>query len=87
MHAQQPQNSHSVCLRQAHVGHVTMRATFAVAPYRGVWRVTLDGAFYGDYRSKQNALDGLSDKSHALKTAGVVVNVITSIEATQENPR
>jgi hypothetical protein len=51
-------------------------STFCVALYRGIWRVTLDGKFYGDYRSKQNALDSLNEKSRALENAGVVVNVV-----------
>ncbi|WP_395646135.1 hypothetical protein [Terricaulis sp.] len=45
-----------------------------------IWRVTLDGVFFGDYRSKQNALKGVEDAREALETKGrgskVVMGVI-----------
>ncbi len=32
-------------------------STFNVGRRRGVWRVTRDGAFYGDYPVRQSAMD------------------------------
>jgi hypothetical protein len=43
---------------------------------RGIWRVTLDGAFYGDYRSARHASDSVEAAALALRKAGRVVNVI-----------
>ncbi len=30
---------------------------FTIGPHRGVWRVTRDGAFYGDFPVRQSAVD------------------------------
>ena len=62
-------------------------ATFSVAQHHGIWRVTLDGVFFGDYRSKQNALEGLRDKSTALEKVGAAVKVLTPGDATQDETR
>jgi hypothetical protein len=53
-----------------------LRSTFEIAERHGIWRVTLDGVFFGDYRSQANALDGLGDAQRALAAAGRVVNVV-----------
>lgn len=52
------------------------RSTFQIALRHGIWRVTLDGAFFGDYRSKAHALEGLGDAQRALTAAGRVVNIV-----------
>lgn len=59
------------------------RATFKVMLHRSIWRVTLDDEFFGDYRSKQNALDGLYDKTIALQNAGAVVSVVAPQDDTR----
>ncbi len=55
-------------------------SVFVVSFIRMIWRVTLDGVFFGDYRSKQNALKGVEDAREALETKGrgskVVMGVI-----------
>jgi len=43
---------------------------------RRIWRVTLDGAFYGDYRSARHASDSVEAAALALRKSGRVVNVI-----------
>jgi hypothetical protein len=53
-----------------------LRSTFEIAERHGIWRVTLDGVFFGDYRSQANALDGLGDAQRALTSAGRVVSVV-----------
>ena len=40
---------------------IAPRSTFQIALRHGIWRVTLDGAFFGDYRSKTHAIEGLDD--------------------------
>jgi hypothetical protein len=51
-------------------------STFRLATRHGIWRVTLDGAFFGDYRSKQHALEGLEDARRALVGAGRDVEIV-----------
>lgn len=53
------------------------RSTFQIALRHGIWRVTLDGAFFGDYRSKAHAIAGLEDARRALIAAGRVLNVVS----------
>jgi hypothetical protein len=45
---------------------------------RGVWRLTLDGAFYGDYRSQRHASESAEAAAAALRNEGHSVNIITS---------
>lgn len=63
------------------------RSTFCLALHHGIWRVTLDGAFFGDYRSKQNALDGLYDATVALQKTGGVVSIVAPTDAAQDETR
>jgi hypothetical protein len=55
---------------------VTQQDTvFRVTFSRLIWRVTLDGAFFGDYRSKQNALKSIEEaqqKNVSLRRAKVL---------------
>ncbi len=37
---------------------------------RGIWRVTLDGAFYGDYRSKRHATESADAAAMTIRKAG-----------------
>lgn len=48
-----------------------LRITFS----RGIWRVTLDGAFYGDYRSRRHAGDSADAAAAALRSQGRVVTI------------
>jgi hypothetical protein len=48
--------------------HVKLRA--------GVWSVSLDGAFYGDYRAKDWAVEAAKAKAHALRGQGLTVRVL-----------
>lgn len=55
-------------------------AVFVVSFTRQIWHVALDGVFFGDYRSKQNALKGVEEAREALEASGrgskVVMGVI-----------
>ncbi|GAM97126.1 hypothetical protein U91I_00750 [alpha proteobacterium U9-1i] len=44
---------------------------------RGIWRVTVDGAFYGDYRTARHANDSAEAAAVALRQTGRVVKVLT----------
>lgn len=42
-----------------------------------IWRVTLDGAFYGDYRSERHATESVEAAAAALRKSGRVVQIKT----------
>jgi len=43
---------------------------------RGVWRVTLDDKFYGDYRSEMHAAESADSAASSLREGGRVVHVL-----------
>ncbi len=43
---------------------------------RGIWRVTLNGRFYGDYREKRHALDAIDDARRTQESEGRRVSVV-----------
>jgi hypothetical protein len=51
-------------------------STFELKVHHGIWRVTLDGLFFGDYRSKANAVEGIGESQRALAGAGRFVKII-----------
>ena len=51
-------------------------STLSTALHRGIWRVTLDGAFYGDYRSARHASESVEAAALSLRKSGRVVNII-----------
>jgi hypothetical protein len=55
-------------------------ATFQIMFSRSIWRVTLDGAFYGDYRSRDQAREGVDAAALALRARGRVVNIVAPTE-------
>jgi hypothetical protein len=57
-----------------------LNSTFQLALRHGIWRVTLDGVFFGDYRSKAHALDGLADARRALAAGGRSIDVLMPAE-------
>lgn len=48
-----------------------------IALRRRIWRVTLDGAFYGDYRSESHAIRSAEAAAASLRTAGRSVKTVT----------
>jgi len=46
---------------------------------RRVWRVTLDGVFYGDYRSERHAADSVQAAAAALRKSGRLVHITTAL--------
>ena len=51
------------------------KSLFQLTRRHQIWRVTLDGVFFGDYRSKQQAMDGVADARRALDAAGRTVEI------------
>lgn len=54
-------------------------AKMFVELHRGVWRVSLDGTFYGDYSMRQLAISAAEEKALALRLRGrqVVLLVVS----------
>jgi hypothetical protein len=51
-------------------------STFHITFSRRIWRVTLDGAFYGDYRSCRHATESAEAAAAALRTQGRTVTIV-----------
>jgi hypothetical protein len=51
-------------------------STLQITLRRGIWRVTLDGAFYGDYRTSRHASDSVNAAAAALRAKGSVVTIV-----------
>ena len=53
-------------------------STLLITLNRRIWRITLDGAFYGDYRTERHANDSAVAAATALRGKGRTVNVVTA---------
>ena len=53
-------------------------STLLITLKRRVWRLTLDGAFYGDYRSQRHAAASANAAAIALRSDGHTVEIVTS---------
>jgi hypothetical protein len=52
---------------------------FQISLRHGIWRVTLDGAFYGDYRSQADATDSAEAAAATLREQGRIVTVVAPV--------
>lgn len=55
-------------------------SVFHLAVRHQIWRVTLDGAFFGDYRSKSQAMEGVDEARRAMKTVGRTATVSEAVQ-------
>lgn len=53
-----------------------MAVVFVVTLRHGIWRITKDGVFYGDYRTKAHAIEGAEAARKALKQAGRTAKIV-----------
>lgn len=53
-------------------------AVIEIALFRQIWRVTLDGVFYGDYRSRRHASEGADAAALALRAGGRMVQIVNA---------
>jgi hypothetical protein len=56
------------------------RSTLQITLRHGIWRTWLDGKFFGDYRSKANALAGAAVQQRAMASAGKIVGIVVKSE-------
>lgn len=54
----------------------TEPATFRISVRHSIWRVTLDNAFYGDYRTLDQASDGADAGAVSLRAEGRKVTIV-----------
>lgn len=43
---------------------------------RRIWRITLDGTFYGDYRTHRHAVESANAAAHTLRNQGRAVTIV-----------
>jgi hypothetical protein len=55
-------------------GASTLLITFS----RRIWRITLDGALYGDCRAERHAAESAAAAAMALRSNGRTVNVVAA---------
>jgi hypothetical protein len=51
-------------------------STFHIGERHSIWRVTLDGAFYGDYRTLDQATEGADAGAAPLRARGTKVTIV-----------
>ncbi len=55
-----------------------LNSIFHIQQRHRIWHVLVDGAFFGDYRSKSLALDSVEEAKRALEQSGRSVKVVTA---------
>ena len=53
-------------------------STLVITLKRRIWRITLDGVFYGDYRTERHATESAEAAAAALRHEGRSVNVVAA---------
>jgi len=53
-------------------------STLEITYRRSIWRLTLDGVFYGDYRSRRHATDSADAAARGLRATGRAVTIVTA---------
>ncbi len=54
---------------------VQPQLTFHLSFWHGVWRVAFNGAFFGDYRSEHDALEGIAHAQRKLSAPAKIVRI------------
>jgi hypothetical protein len=57
------------------------RSILQITLRHGIWRIWLDGKFFGDYRSKIQALEAADAAQRAMATIGRIADVVVKPEA------
>ena len=57
------------------------RSTLKIERRHGIWRIWLDGRFFADYRSKDQAIAGAEAAQRAMATLGKPADVVVATEA------
>lgn len=54
------------------------RSTLQITLRHGIWRICLDGLFYGDYRSKGQAIESAEEAVAAMAATGRLAVVVVA---------
>lgn len=54
-------------------------STLRVSLRHHIWRVTLDGSFYGDYRAEMEAMESAEAAAEALRGCGRLVTIVGTL--------
>lgn len=57
-------------------------STLEIHLNRRIWRVTRDGVFYGDYRTRRHADDSAEAAAAVLRAQGSTVRIVAPLERT-----
>jgi hypothetical protein len=57
-------------------GNAAPATTLQITLKRRIWRITLDGVFYGDYRTQSHADASATAAAAALRKQGRTVNIV-----------
>ena len=52
------------------------QSTLSLTVRHQIWRISLDGAFYGDYRSLARAMESAEEAATSLRAHGRVVTIV-----------
>ncbi|MEQ1493840.1 MAG: hypothetical protein ABL932_25190 [Terricaulis sp.] len=52
-------------------------STFTLRLRHGIWRVTLNGAFFADYRSEADARDGVAQATRHMTSPAKLVLIVS----------
>jgi hypothetical protein len=52
------------------------RSNLQITLRHGIWRIWLDGKFFGDYRSLSEAVDGAEAAQRAMAAQGTIVDIV-----------
>lgn len=52
------------------------RSTLQITFRHGIWRVWLDGKFFGDYRAKSQAVEAAETAQRAMATIGRLADIV-----------
>lgn len=63
------------------------RSIFHIGERGGIWRVQLDGRFFGDYRSQRQARESVEEAAALLRVSGSSVQVLSMPEDTSKTKR
>lgn len=57
------------------------RSTLQITFRHGIWRVWLDGQFFGDYRAKSQAIEAAEAAQRAMATIGRIADIVDKAQS------
>lgn len=57
------------------------RSTLQITLRHAIWRVWLDGKFFGDYRAKSQAVEAAEAAQRAMATTGRIADIVDKTES------